>query len=80
MPFTLLFPRRILVCPSNCGFAIFNEMTVVSPSRTSSPRSTIVAFSLIMPFRFAMVLMARVIALRNPSRWVPPSRVLTLLT
>ena len=80
MPLTLLFPRRIFVCPSNCGFAILTETTAVIPSLTSSPRSEMEELSLIRPFLFAIVLMARVIALLNPSRCVPPSRVLTEFT
>ncbi len=80
MPLTLLLPRRILVCPSNWGLAILTETTEVRPSRTSSPRRVIVAFSLMRPFLFATVLIVRVIALRNPSRCVPPSLVLTELT
>ena len=71
-------PSFDFVCPSNCGFCSFTEMTAARPSRTSSP-SRLSSFSLSRPFSRAYLFSVRVRAERKPCMWVPPSIVLMLL-
>ena len=72
------FPSLPFVCPSNCGFWSFTEMTAASPSRTSSP-SRLSSFSFSRPLSRAYLFSVRVRAERKPCMCVPPSIVLMLL-
>ena len=55
------FPSFVFVCPSNCGFRSFTEMTAARPSRTSSP-------SRLSSFSFSEPLLARVAVQRPGER------------
>ena len=46
------FPKRPLVCPSNCGLGCLQETIIVSPSFTSSPLKES-SFSFNIPFFLA---------------------------
>ncbi len=74
-----LLPSFVLVCPSNCGSGTFTLITAVNPSLKSSPVSWILS-SFTRLFFDAKVFSERVSAVRNPTRCVPPSCVLILLT
>ena len=74
IPFTSLLPSFVFVCPSNCGFPSFTEMTQVSPSFRSSPEKFSSYSFRSLPFRAAS-LTARVRAVRRPETCVPPSIV-----
>ncbi len=76
-PLTPGFPSFVFVWPSNCGSRSLTEITVASPSRTSSP-SRLSSFSLRSPLSRAYLLSVPVRAALKPERWVPPSVVLML--
>ena len=77
-PRTSLLPSFCLVWPSNWGSGTLTDTTAVRPSRTSSPVSASSSFLASFMRRIASF-RVRVSAPRKPLRWLPPSRVLTLL-
>ena len=70
-------PSFVFVCPSNCGFRSFTEMTAARPSRTSSP-SRLSSFSLSRPWSRAYLLSVPVSAERKPGDGSRPRVVLML--
>ena len=62
-----------LVCDENLGSGTFTESTQVKPSRISSPLVSIFAF-LAKSFSSMKLFSVRVMAVRRPVKWVPPSR------
>ena len=63
------------VCEENFGSRIFTEITLASPSRTSSPSSESFSFSS-TPVDSTYLFTVRVSAALKPTRCVPPSRFL----
>ncbi len=68
-----------LVCEENFGSLTLTETTAVRPSRQSSPERPVSFRALVRLLESAYFCRARVSAVLNPSRCVPPSRLLIVL-
>ena len=78
-PLASTLPSFCLVCPSNWGSSILMLMIAVMPSRISSPdRLGSLSFKILFFLPYSLKVLVR--ALRNPTRCMPPSGVLILLT